>query len=218
MREGSAWSASYAAIMLAMWWVMMVAMMLPSAAPVILLYARVHRQSRNTPAGSTVPTIAFVFGYLFAWLFFSAAAAALQAGLERIGLLDRMMMWTTDRTLTAAFLFAGGIYQLSPLKSVCLEQCRSPVEFLTRNWRPGSMGAMRMGLQHGAFCVGCCGLLMALLFAGGVMNLIWVAALTIFVLIEKLVPNGSWVARATGVLLVGAAAYVVLAPSPAMPM
>jgi predicted metal-binding membrane protein len=216
MNRDASWSASYWAIMLAMWWVMMIAMMLPSAAPAVLLYARVCRQSQKT--GAAVPTATFVLGYLVAWLAFSAVATALQAGLERIGLLDRMMMWSTDRTLTAAFLLAAGIFQLSPLKSVCLEHCRTPVDILTRHWRQGTLGALRMGLHHGAYCVGCCWLLMALLFAGGVMNLIWIAALTIFVLVEKLAPHGGWTAKATGLLLIAAAAYVLLAPAAPMPM
>ena len=117
-----------------------------------------------------------------------------------------------------AFLLAAGIYQLSPLKSVCLDHCRRPVEFLTRHWRPGTHGALHMGLQHGLFCVGCCWLLMALMFAGGVMNLIWIAALTIFVLVEKLAPHGGRTAKVTGLLLIGAAAFVLAASSPAAPM
>ncbi len=215
MNGGAGWSASYWLIMLAMWWVMMIAMMLPSAAPAVLLYARVCRHSQKTGAASAMPTAAFVLGYLVAWLAFSAVATALQAGLERVGLLDRMMMWSTDRTLTAAFLLAAGIFQLSPLKSVCLDHCRTPVDFLTRHWRQGTTGAMRMGLHHGLFCVGCCWLLMALLFAGGVMNLIWIAALTIFVLVEKLAPHGGKTAKATGLLLIAAAAFVLLAPATA---
>ena len=218
MNSSTGWSASYWLIMLAMWWVMMIAMMLPSAAPAVLLYARVCRHSRKTGAASVVPTAAFALGYLVAWLTFSAAATALQAGLERIGLLDRMMMWSTDRTLTAAFLLAAGIFQLSPLKSICLEHCRTPVDFLTWHWRQGTLGALRMGLHHGAFCVGCCWLLMALLFAGGVMNLIWIAALTIFVLVEKLAPHGGRTAKAIGLLLIAAAVYILLAPANAAPM
>lgn len=216
MNGSSGWSASYWIIMLAMWWVMMIAMMLPSAAPTVLLYARVCRHSQKT--GATVPTAAFVLGYLAAWLVFSAVATALQAGLERIGLVDRMMMWSTDRTLTAAFLLAAGIFQLSPLKSVCLDHCRAPVDFLTRHWRQGTLGALRMGLHHGTFCVGCCWLLMALLFAGGIMNLIWIAALTILVLVEKLAPHGGRTAKATGLLLIIGGAYVLLTPANAAPM
>jgi predicted metal-binding membrane protein len=218
MPSAGSWSASYWTIMLAMWWVMMIAMMLPTAAPAILLYARVHRQSVKTAEASTIPAAAFTFGYLLAWLGFSVVATALQAGMERAGLLDRMMMWTTDRTLTAAFLLAAGIFQLSPLKSVCLNHCRAPVDFLTHHWRQGTLGAVRMGLHHGVFCVGCCWLLMALLFAGGVMNLIWIAGLTILVLVEKLVPYGGNTARAFGLLLVATAAYVLLAPANAAPM
>jgi len=216
--NGGGWSVSYWLIMLAMWWVMMIAMMLPSAAPAVLLYARVRRHGREDETASAAPTAAFVLGYLVAWLAFSAVATALQAGLEKIGLIDRMMMWSTDRTLTAAFLLAAGIFQLSPLKSVCLEHCRSPVEFLTRHWRTGSLGALRMGMHHGAFCVGCCWLLMALLFAGGVMNLIWIAGLTILVLVEKLAPHGGRTAKAIGLLLIVAGTYVLLAPANAAPM
>lgn len=216
--KGTDWSASYWAIMLAMWWVMMIAMMLPSAAPAVLLYARVCRHSQKTGAASAVPTATFVLGYLVAWLAFSAVATALQAGLERVGLVDRMMMWSTDRTLTSAFLLAAGLFQLSPLKSVCLEHCRTPVDFLNRHWRQGTIGALRIGLHHGAFCVGCCWLLMALLFAGGVMNLIWIAALTIFVLVEKLAPHGGRTAKAIGLLLIVGGTYILLDPANAAPV
>ena len=218
MNDGAGWSASYWVLMLAMWWIMMIAMMLPSAAPAVLLYARVHRQSVKSETASTIPAAAFISGYLAAWLGFSAVATVLQAGLERAGLLDRMMMWTTDRTLTAALLLAAGLFQLSPLKAVCLDHCRRPVEFLTRNWRQGTSGALRMGLHHGVYCVGCCWLLMALMFAGGVMNLIWIAGLTILVLVEKLAPHGGKTAKAFGLLLVVAAVYVLLAPAHAAPM
>lgn len=215
LQGGAGWSLSTWVLMLAMWWVMMIAMMLPSAASVVLLYAHVHRHSLKS--NPTMPAAAFAFGYLVAWLAFSAIATALQAWLEQIGLLDRMMMWTTDRTLTAAFLLAAGAFQFSPLKSACLDHCRSPADFLGKNWRPGTRGALHMGLHHGLFCIGCCWLLMALMFAGGVMNLIWIAALTIFVLVEKLAPHGGWTAKATGLLLVAAAAYVLLVPASAGP-
>ena len=201
--------------MLAMWWVMMIAMMLPSAAPAVLLYARVCRASQKTGAASAMPTAAFVLGYLVAWLAFCAVATTLQPGLEHVGrALDRMMMGA--QTARCRRVPAGHRHlPLSPLKSVCLDHCRTPVDFLTRHWRQGTPGAMRMGLHHGLFCVGCCWLLMALLFAGGVMNLIWIAALTIFVLVEKLAPHGGKTAKATGLLLIAAAAFVLLAPATA---
>jgi len=215
---GTGWSVSYWFIMLAMWWIMMIAMMLPTAAPAVLLYTRVHRHSHQTGPASTIPAAAFTFGYLVAWLGFSVVATMLQAAMERAGLLDRMMMWTTDRTLTAGILLATGLFQLSPLKSACLDHCRRPVEFLTRNWRNGTLGAVRMGLHHGAYCVGCCWLLMALMFAGGAMNLIWIAGLTILVLVEKLAPHGGRTAKAIGLLLIVAGTYVLLAPANAAPM
>lgn len=205
------WTASYWLIMLLMWWIMMIAMMVPSAAPMILLFARVHRHHQKQGQGdaSTVPTAAFVGGYLLAWLAFSLAATALQWLLEGAGLLHSMLMWSTSATLSGLFLLAAGIYQLSPLKGACLSHCRSPVDFLTRHWRPGQWGAARMGLDHGLYCVGCCWFLMALLFVGGIMNLVWIAGLAIFVLLEKLAPAGQWVARASGILMIIGGAYLL---------
>jgi predicted metal-binding membrane protein len=187
------WSPTYWLTMLAMWWVMMIAMMVPSAAPMILLYARAvrHGQRPNESESPLVPTADFAAGYLICWLGFSALATALQFALERSGLLDGMMMWSTDRWLTAALLIAAGLYQLSPFKTACLSQCRSPAEFLAHHWRRGRTGAFSMGLMHGAYCVGCCWALMLLLFAAGIMNLVWIAGLAILVLIEKLAPFGA---------------------------
>jgi predicted metal-binding membrane protein len=195
-----------------MWWVMMIAMMVPSAAPMILLYARVARpqEQRQRNSGSLAPTAAFAAGYLVCWLGFSAAATALQFALERRELVDGMMMWSTERWLTAGLLFAAGLYQLSPVKMACLAQCRSPAEFLARHWRPGRGGAFRMGVEHGTYCLGCCWALMLLLFAAGIMNLVWIAGLSILVLAEKVVPVGTALPRAIGVLLlIGAAALIV---------
>ena len=179
----------------AMWAVMMVAMMLPSAAPAILLYATVHRHSMG--AVDTPPTAAFMSGYLFCWIGFAMLAAALQ-----LAFASPMSMALDNRAASAALLIAAGLYQLSPLKDACLSRCRSPAEFITRHYRPGAWGAARLGLLHGAYCVGCCWLLMALLFAGGVMNLLWVAALTLLVAAEKLLPGGQWIARIAGVALI----------------
>jgi predicted metal-binding membrane protein len=113
-----------------------------------------------------------------------------------------MMMWATDRRLTATLLIVAGLYQLSPLKQACLTQCRSPVEFLARNWRPGRSGAFRLGLLHGAYCLGCCWALMLLLFAAGIMNLVWIAGLAILVLLEKLAPFGSALTKPLAALLI----------------
>jgi predicted metal-binding membrane protein len=180
--------------LVAMWWLMMLAMMLPSAAPAILLYARLREQ--RGAGGAVVQPWVFGFGYLAVWLLFAMVAATVQL------LLARATMSFSDPRLASALLVAAGLYQLSPLKSACLRQCRSPAEFLSRNWRPGAVGAMRLGVLHGAYCVGCCWMLMALLFVGGVMNFAWIAALTLIVGIEKLVPRGDLIARAAGVALI----------------
>jgi len=206
------WSPVYWLTMLLMWWVMMIAMMVPGAAPVILLYARVfrHGQARGQIPGAVAPTAAFAAGYLACWLGFSALATALQFALEHSGLVHGMMMWSTDRWLTAGLLVAAGLYQLSPFKAACLAQCRSPVEFLARHWRPGRRGAFRLGIVHGAYCLGCCWALMLLLFAAGIMNLVWIAGLSILVLIEKLAPFGAALTKPIAVLLLlGGAALVV---------
>jgi predicted metal-binding membrane protein len=205
------WSPAYWLTILLMWWVMMTAMMVPSAAPMILLYARVVRQREGSGQirGALTPTAVFAAGYLVCWLGFSAAATMLQFALERSGLIDGMMMWSTERRLTAGLLLAAGLYQLSPVKMACLAQCRSPAEFLARHWRPGRTGAFRLGLEHGAYCLGCCWALMLLLFAAGIMNLVWIVGLSALVLAEKLAPVGGALAKAIAVLLlVGAAALV----------
>jgi predicted metal-binding membrane protein len=189
----------------AMWWVMMVAMMTPSAAPLVLLYSRV---ARHSAAGDVQrPQLAspalLVTGYLFVWLLFSLLAATLELSLQRAGLVSASMQWSRSPWLSACVLLAAGAYQLSPLKLRCLTHCRAPVQFLTRAWRPGPMGALIMGCEHGAWCVGCCWLLMALLLVGGVMNLAWIAILALLVLIEKFTRSGALVSRLTGVTLIG---------------
>jgi predicted metal-binding membrane protein len=178
-----------------MWWIMMVAMMLPSAASAILLYARVAQHSDDA---GRMATGYFLGGYLAAWGLFSALATLLQHGLERAGYLAGGAMASQDRAFSAAVLIAVGLYQLSPLKDACLHRCQSPAQFLSRHWRAGAFGAMRLGLLHGAFCVGCCWMLMALLLVGGIMNLAWIAALTAIVAAEKLLPWGRWVAVVSG--------------------
>jgi len=198
------WSPAYWVIMLLMWWVMMVAMMTPSAAPMILLYARAtrHAEGRGQLQPGIASTAAFAGGYLLAWLGFSIGATFLMWLLERTGALSVSRMASTGAWLSGGLLIAAGLYQFSPLKNICLRVCRAPAEFLSRHWRPGASGALRMGLEHGAFCVGCCWVLMALLFVGGVMNLLWVAILAILVLAEKLAPAGLWISRISGAVLV----------------
>jgi predicted metal-binding membrane protein len=195
-----AWTPGYAVLMFFMWWIMMMAMMLPSAAPMVLVFAMVNRKQREKGA-PYVPTAIFAAGYVLVWGAFSLAAVAAQWGLEQSGLLSSMMA-STSVTLGAGLLVAAGIYQLTPLKHACLRHCRSPIFFITHHWRPGDLGALRMGVEHGAFCTGCCWFLMALLFYGGIMNLFWIIGLAVFVLLEKTIPAGHWLAGITGALLI----------------
>ena len=208
MGQGN-WSPAYWGIMLLMWWVMMIAMMVPSAAPMILLYARVCRRHQPEQR-SVIPTAYFLLGYVIAWLVFSVVATLLQWCLEQAGLVHSMMMWSSSYLLSAGFLLAAGIYQLSPLKAVCLQHCRSPAGYLSANWRKGLSGALQMGLRHGIFCVGCCWFLMLLLFVGGIMNLVWIAGLAIFVLLEKMLPHATWIARGSGLFMLLLAGYLVV--------
>jgi len=202
------WTPSYAALALAMWAVMMAAMMLPSAAPMILLYGTIAnlREKKGDPA---VGAGVFGSGYIVVWAAFSLAAVALQFGLDRAQLLSPTMS-VTSRYVAGAVLIAAGVYQWTPLKEACLRRCRSPLEFLATEWREGRVGALKMGLRHGAYCLGCCWMLMLLLFVGGIMNIAWIAAVAAFILIEKVAPAGHWICRAAGVLLVvwGAAILV----------
>jgi predicted metal-binding membrane protein len=206
------WSPAYWAIMLAMWWVMMVAMMTPSAAPMILLYGRVarHAQKQGRMAAGALPTFIFALGYLAAWLAFSALATVAQWSLEGLSLMHAMLMWSTNTTLTALLLIAAGLFQLTPTKAACLEQCRSPADHLTRYWRDGRAGAFRMGAIHGTWCLGCCWALMALLFAGGIMNLVWIAGLAIVVLIEKVAPWGARFGHALGLAAMAAGGWLLV--------
>jgi predicted metal-binding membrane protein len=175
---------------------MMVAMMLPSAAPMILLFALVNRRSREQGA-SYVPTACFAAGYLIVWGGFSLAATLLQWWLEQSGWLT-MSMASASRWLGGGLLIAAGLYQLTPLKHACLRHCRGPIEFISRSWRPGRRGALRMGLEHGAFCVGCCWVVMGLLFYGGVMNVFWIVGLAVLVLLEKVLPAGHGLGSLSG--------------------
>ncbi|TIY11296.1 MAG: DUF2182 domain-containing protein [Mesorhizobium sp.] len=202
--EPRAWGAAIWALMIAMWWVMMIAMMAPSAAPTVLLYARVHRHAlaQGQLQDKLAPTGVFMAGYLLVWLGFAVAATALHWLLEREAFVSATMMSSQSRWLSGIVLIAAGLYQLSPLKNACLSHCRAPTAFLARHWRPHAVGALRLGALHGAFCVGCCWMLMALLFVGGIMNLVWVAGLAILVLAEKLFPAGQWVGRAAGIALI----------------
>jgi predicted metal-binding membrane protein len=190
------WTLRYAGLMLLMWSIMMAAMMLPSAAPVILLYGTIS--TRRRAAGEHVTGAGlFVLGYVAIWALFSMAATALQFGLEKATLLSPMMA-ITSVAAAGVVLVAAGVYQWTPLKQACLRRCRSPLEFLIAEWRTGPLGSLTMGVRHGIFCVGCCWLLMLLLFIGGIMNLAWIAGLALFALLEKLASAGHWISRGAG--------------------
>ncbi|MCH7539314.1 MAG: DUF2182 domain-containing protein, partial [Proteobacteria bacterium] len=199
MEMQTAWTPAYFGVMVVMWWVMMMAMMLPSTAPMVLLFAAVSRKNREAER-PYVPAAVFAGGYVAAWAGFSLAATLLQWRLEHLALLSPIMASNTA-LLGAGLLIAAGIYQVTPLKHACLRHCRTPFDFLGRRWRQGAWGAFTMGLEHGLFCLGCCWVLMGLLFYGGVMNLWWIAGLAAYVLFEKLAPAGHWIGRFGGAAL-----------------
>ena len=198
------WSPRYAVVIFVMWWLMMVAMMVPSAAPAILLYGALHREQ-----GAWAP-LQFLAGYLVAWAAFSLTATLAQGALSAAGMLSAMYMNVATHAMAAAILIGAGLYQLSPVKAACLDHCRGPVEALTRHRRTGRAAAFRMGLVHGRYCLGCCWALMALLFVGGVMNIWWIAAITVYVAVEKLAPGGRHMSRVmAGALILAGAALLV---------
>ncbi len=201
------WSAGYAVLMFAMWWIMMMAMMLPAAAPMILLFAAANRNtaSQSSPA---VPTFVFVAGYLLTWGFFSLFATGAQWLLSTRDLLDPMMRMTSTM-LSGALLIIAGIYQFTSIKNACLRHCRSPMAFVMGYWIPGRYGALKMGMQHGVFCLGCCWFLMGLLFFGGVMSIAWIGGLAVYVLIEKLAPHGHLLGKIGGAVLIAWGAVLI---------
>jgi predicted metal-binding membrane protein len=205
------WTPVYWLIAFFMWMVMMVAMMLPSASPVVLLYARVmrHAESQGKGKHASASTAAFASGYLTLWVLFSALAVALQYTLEQAGALSAMMS-SRSVLFSGLLLIAVGLYQLTPLKNACLRHCQAPAAFIAAHWRPGVVGAWRMGLSHGVYCVGCCAALMLLLFVGGVMNLVWIVALTLIVAVEKFAPFGALTAKVVAAALVAAGGALLL--------
>lgn len=200
------WTWLDAWLMFLMWAVMMVAMMLPSASPMILLYQRIAYQKMRRPR---LAVASFASGYLLVWTAFSAVATAAQWALREIGLVNDMMV-SSSVLLSGSLLIAVGAYQLSPWKHTCLQHCQAPFAFVMRHWRGGQRGAFVMGLHHGAYCLGCCWLVMTLLFVGGVMNLLWIALLALFVFLEKILP-GIWLARSLGVILIAAGTWLLWA-------
>ncbi len=210
MPEARGWSGADALLLLAMWAVMMIAMMLPSAAPMILMFTLVNRR-RVEQARPVARTGVFVAGYLVVWAAYSALAAAGQWALHEAALLSDLA--AVGSGVGGALLIAAGVYQWTPLKQACLTTCRSPLSFLLTEWREGGRGALVMGLRHGAYCVGCCWMLMALLFVAGVMNLVWVVVLAGLVLVEKLLPAGEVVSRVAGILMAAAGVALLLLQS-----
>jgi predicted metal-binding membrane protein len=203
------WDVPHLALLWAMWAVMMAGMMLPSASPLLLLYGVAARRSASEASAASRQIYALAAGYLSAWAAFSLGATALQRLLAKL-VFDSSMMEVNSPVLGATLLFVAGVYQLTPFKHACLRTCRSPLGFLMSRWRPGLAGAFRMGLEHGVLCVGCCWALMLLLFAGGVMNLAVIGALTVLVAFEKLTVLGAQGARISGVLLIASAFWLLV--------
>jgi len=206
MPESRVWNLPEFGMMLAMWTIMMIAMMAPSAAPMLLAFAAVNRRRRERQA-PYVPTAVFLLGYIAVWTAFSVVATAAQFGLQAAALLSPMLV-STSSVFGAGLLITAGLFQWTPLKNRCLAQCHSPFQFLMVDWREGSRGAFHMGVRHGSYCLGCCWAVMALLFVAGVMNLLWVAALSVFVLAEKLAPK--YVSRSGGAVMILAGVWLLV--------
>ena len=193
------WAAAEVFFTFLMWTVMMVGMMAGSAAPVLLLFGAAH--AKRTEDGVSLAVLMFGLGYVTVWVGFSACAALAQWSLHQAAMLSPAMAASSPR-VAGAILLAAGAYQLTPFKGACLTRCRSPLGFLLTNWRDGNRGALEMGVRHGLFCLGCCWMLMCVLYVVGVMNLVWVAVLSVFVLVEKIGPAGAIVARVAGALMI----------------
>jgi len=202
------WNAGETAGLVIMWAVMMIAMMIPSAAPVILLFSSIsgRRRAQGVPA---TPVSAFIAGYLLTWTGYAVLAALAQSLLNSAALLSPAME-IVNPLLSGGILLIAGVYQWLPTKGACLSHCRSPLGFISTEWREGVSGALLMGFRHGSYCVGCCWALMTLLFVVGIMNLLWVGVIAAFVLAEKLAPNGRQLGRMTGALLAGWGIWVVV--------
>jgi predicted metal-binding membrane protein len=194
------WTATDFVLMFLMWAVMMVGMMVPTAAPMTLVYAAIARRAR-AQSNPLPPAIVFISGYVSMWTAFSVAATLLQWALEQAALLSPMMV-STSPMLGAGILIAAGVYQFTPLKNSCLQHCQAPAQFFSEHWKDGALGAFRMGFSYGAYCLGCCGFLMLLLFLGGVMNLLWIAAIALFIFAEKLSPLAYRGGRVAGLAMI----------------
>jgi predicted metal-binding membrane protein len=204
----TSWTPVQALLVFVMWAIMMVAMMLPSAAPMILTYVQVARHARTTPFASG---IWFVGGYLLAWFSFSLVATLAQYGLQQAMLLTPMLA-LQSRPIAGALLIAAGVYQWTPLKNLCLSNCRAPLAFVQQHggFRPEALGSVRLGLLHGLYCVGCCWLVMVLLFVGGVMNIAWIAVLALIVLAEKILPGARYISVIAGIVSIVAGLWLIV--------
>ena len=206
------WSPAYAVLIFLMWWIMMVAMMTPSAAPMLLLYTALKRQGADRDRAGWLSFL-FLAGYLLAWAGFSAIATLLQWGTEAIGLTSGAMMTLNSKLVAGIVLCAAGLYQFSSLKTACLDHCRSPAHFLSQHSRNGAFGALSTGGLHGVYCLGCCWALMALLFVGGIMNIYWIVGLAVYVLVEKLFPRPIFFTRVTGAALLVVGLWIIVSSS-----
>jgi len=206
---GWSWTPGWLTLTFLMWTVMMTGMMLPSAAPSILLYGGLVRKHKER--GSVLPSVwNYTAGYLAVWSAFSLVVTLLQAELQAARLVSPMMISSSPR-LSGVLLIVAGAYQCLPAKDACLEKCRDPMQLLLFRWRPGVLGAFRMGVENGAFCTACCWALMLLMFVAGVMNLLWMAVLAVYVLAEKLLPEGRLAGRIAALSLLGAGGYLLVA-------
>jgi len=208
MMAAPRWTPAYFFMMFLMWSIMMVAMMLPSVMPTVMIYRLIARKAanENRPVRATG---VFVAGYIVVWNGFSLLATLGQLFLDNTALISPMMV-VENPYLVGTLLIVAGAWQLSPLKEQCLEHCRSPVTFISTHWRKGALGAAMLGFRHGLFCLGCCWAIMALLFVGGVMNLLWIALLSVYVLAEKLLPMGRNGGRYAGYVLLFAGALFIM--------
>lgn len=203
------WTAIDFILLFLMWFVMMIAMMTASVAPLILIFAMMNRQQRQQQ-NPFVPTGYLLIGYFLVWAAFSLVATLLQWLLQHISLLNAYMI-TTSKILGGIILMAAGIFQLTPLKQKCLHHCRTPIDFIHRHWKKGKKGALIMGMENGIYCLGCCWVLMALLFVSGIMNLMWIAIIALFVLAEKVLPKAKWISFTAGGVLILYGAIVLFA-------
>jgi predicted metal-binding membrane protein len=194
------WTSTDFILLFLMWLVMMIAMMIPSVAPLVLIFAMVNRQ-KKAQQNPYVPGSYLLAGYLATWAAFSLLATVLQWALQQISWLNPMMI-ITNKILGSVILIATGLFQFTSLKQKCLHYCQTPIDFIHRKWKDGRSGAFKMGVQNGLHCLGCCWLLMVLLFVSGIMNLLWIALISFFVLLEKLIPNSKWISYLAGVGLV----------------